>query len=113
MEGSFSSISKGEAEVSSSTSLTSAPLVPVQQRVFGIAEVFDDQADLTTQVSPSSSPPRQIEFVDEFAVDALFESSKLLSLDRGRRVCRFGITTHPDSTFTALSEATPTMIHQE
>ena len=74
--GSFSSISSGpRPKVSSSTSLDQPlALVAVQQRVFGVAEVLDDQADLAAQrVAFQLAHPRQVELVDELAVDALLE----------------------------------------
>ena len=45
-------------------------LVAIQQRVFGVAEMLDDQADFAAQrVAFQLADPRQIELVDELAVD--------------------------------------------
>ena len=78
--GSFSSISSGpRPNVSSSTSLDQPlALVAVQQRVFGVAEVLDDQADFAAQrVAFQLADPRQVELVDELAVDALLDDIEI------------------------------------
>ncbi len=49
-------------------------LVAVQQRVFGVAEVLDNQADFAAKrVALQFAHPRQVELVDQLAVDALLE----------------------------------------
>jgi len=50
------------------------PLVAVQERVFGVAEVLHDQADLATQyVAFQLAHPRQVQLVDKLAVDPLLQ----------------------------------------
>ena len=54
----------------------------VQQRVFGVAEVLDDQANLAAQRVPLQIPePCEIELLHELAVDTAFQFFKIL----GRR----------------------------
>ena len=49
-------------------------LAAVEQRVFGVAEVLDDQADLAAQhVAFQLADARQVELVDELAVDPALE----------------------------------------
>ena len=46
----------------------------VEQRVFGVAQAFDDQADFAAQrVAGQVADARQVELVDQFAVDEAFE----------------------------------------
>ncbi len=54
----------------------------VEQRVLGVAQVLDDEADLAAQrVALQVADARQVELVDELAVDAALE---LLELCIGR-----------------------------
>ena len=55
--------------------------VAIQQRVFGVAQVLDDQADLAAQhVALQFADLGQVELVDQLAVDALFECVEFLGL---------------------------------
>ena len=64
-------------------------LVAIQQRVFAVAEVLDDQADFAAQQSPSNSPTlRQIELVDQLAVDPLLELVEVGLFGIGGTQCR-------------------------
>ena len=52
----------------------------IEQRVFGIAEVFDDEANLAAQSIPLQiTEPREVQFLYEFAVNTAFEFFKILS----------------------------------
>ena len=60
-------------------------LVAVEQRVFGVAEMLDDQSDLAAQrVAFQLAHPRQIELVDQLAVDALLQFLEVAFLRIGR-----------------------------
>ena len=53
-------------------------LVAIEQRVFGVAQVLDDQADLAAQhVAFQLADARQVELVDQLAVDPLLEVLEL------------------------------------
>ena len=57
-------------------------LVAVQQRVFGVAEMLDDQADFAAEhVAFQLADPGQVELVDQLAVDARLSSSNSVSDD--------------------------------
>ena len=74
--GSFSSSSSGpRPNVSSSTSLDQLlALVAVQQRVFAVAEVLDDQADFAAEdLAFQLAHLGQVELVDQLAVDPLLQ----------------------------------------
>ena len=46
----------------------------VEQRVFGVAQALDDQADFAAQrVAGQVADPRQVELIDQFAVDVPFQ----------------------------------------
>ena len=52
----------------------------VEQRVFGVAQAFDDQADFAAQrVAGQVADARQVELVDELAVDDPFEFFEALA----------------------------------
>jgi hypothetical protein len=54
------------------------PFRPVEQCVFGITKVFDHEPNLTPQrVTFEVTQSRQIEFLDQLAVDRFFERFKL------------------------------------
>ena len=60
-------------------------LVAVQQRVFGVAEMLDDQADLAAEhVAFQFADPRQVELVDQLAVDPLLQGLEAAFLGLGR-----------------------------
>ena len=53
-------------------------LVAVEQRVFGVAQMFDDQADFAAQhVALQLADSRQVELVDQLAVNAALEILEL------------------------------------
>ena len=66
----------------------------VEQRVFGVAQVLDDQADLAAQrVAFQVADARQVELVDQLAVDEalqLLEALGALAIAAGRRSSRPG-----------------------
>ena len=56
-------------------------LVAVEKRLFRVAQVFDDQANLAAQhVAFQFADLRQVQFVDELAVDAALELVEFLGL---------------------------------
>ena len=84
--------------VSSSTSLDQPlALVAVQQGVFGVAEVLDHQANFAAErVAFQLAHPREIELIDELAVDALFELLVVALFRIGRRK---GVVSFPMGAF--------------
>src|SRR5262249_52441579 len=51
----------------------------VEQRILGVAEPLDDKADLTAEsVALQVADARQVEFIDQFAVDQTLEFFKAL-----------------------------------
>ena len=57
-------------------------LVAVEQRVFGVAQVFDDEADFAAQhVAFQVAHARQVELVDQLAVNRRLRSSNSTDLD--------------------------------
>ena len=85
-------------------------LAAVEQRVFGVAQVLDDQADLAAQrVAFQVADARQVELVDQLAVDAPLELFELGFLDPsaigGRCVGEFGHGVVPSSTASDASGA--------
>src|SRR5262249_38210038 len=55
------------------------PLHAVEQRVLGVAQAFDDEADLAAEGVPLQvADARQVELIDQFAVDQPLEFFKTL-----------------------------------
>ena len=58
----------------------------VEQRVFGVAQPLDDEADLAAQrVAFQVADPRQVELIDQLAVDEPFQFLEALGALAGRR----------------------------
>ncbi len=71
------------------------PLVAVEQRVFRVAQVLDDQADLAAQhVAFQFADLGQVELVDQLAVDAVASVCRILRRGPRRASAWWGLARH-------------------